>query len=54
MKNYELIEKIEVISSNMVACSGEQDPSGHPKVFMNLIKGKAVSCPYCSKKFFSN
>ena len=52
MKNYGIVEKVNIVSTNRVYCAGDQDPSGHPKVFINLVKGKAVSCPYCGKKFF--
>ena len=40
------------VTSTTVACDGDQDVGGHPRVFVKLDpdthKGK---CPYCSKQF---
>ena len=38
--------------SSTVACDGEKETGGHPRVFIKIDhdSGKAV-CPYCSKVF---
>ena len=53
MEKLGIIEKVGIISSNKTFCGGDDSSTDHPKVFINLVKGKAVSCPYCGKKFFS-
>ena len=36
-----------------VFCDGksDQDPLGHPKVYLEMEDNKHVTCPYCSRKF---
>jgi uncharacterized Zn-finger protein len=37
-----------MVSGDRVSCDGGTDPRlGHPRVYLNLHKGDAVSCPYC-------
>lgn len=39
------------VSETRVACDGGGDPSGHPRVYLNLGKDGSVECPYCGKTF---
>lgn len=37
------------LTGEVIACDGDSDSSGHPKVYLHLdIEGKAI-CPYCDK-----
>jgi uncharacterized Zn-finger protein len=40
-------EVIEV-DTTTVACDGG-GPSGHPRVFLSLVKGGETECPYCDR-----
>ncbi|MCP4923685.1 MAG: zinc-finger domain-containing protein [bacterium] len=43
---------IQKIATKKVACEGQQAPSGHPKIFIDLSDpGKVVACSYCGQKF---
>nr|WP_298685464.1 zinc-finger domain-containing protein [uncultured Dongia sp.] len=41
----------EIVTKTRIACDGGGDPSGHPRVFLNLGKDGHVDCPYCGKHF---
>jgi uncharacterized Zn-finger protein len=43
--------EIKKVSEKKVECAGQQAPSGHPKVFIDLSKDEVASCPYCGQKF---
>ncbi len=43
--------EIQYVTETRVACDGGSDPSGHPRVFLNLGKDGTTECPYCGKKF---
>ena len=44
--------KSEKVSVMKVSCSGTDESSKHPKIYLNIDpKTKQVVCPYCSKKF---
>ena len=42
---------IIVTEEDTVACDGNGDNSGHPRVFLNLEPKGEVYCPYCSRHF---
>lgn len=41
----------QTVTETRIACDGGGDPSGHPRVFLNLGKDGHAECPYCGKKF---
>lgn len=41
----------QTVTETRVACDGGGDPSGHPRVYLNLGKEGHVECPYCGKVF---
>ena len=41
----------QTVTETRVACDGGGDPSGHPRVYLNLGKEGRVECPYCGKTF---
>lgn len=34
-----------------VACDGNTESGGHPKVYLDVSKKGFVVCPYCSRRF---
>ncbi len=46
-----LEEITNVSSSVIVACEGEKDSLGHPKIYLNLEENGIHICPYCSRHF---
>jgi uncharacterized Zn-finger protein len=46
-------QKLEVVivDAGRVACDGDGDPSGHPRVYLNLGERGRVDCPYCGRRF---
>jgi uncharacterized Zn-finger protein len=38
------------VTTDVVACDGEDGSLGHPRVFLHLVDGQVV-CPYCSRLF---
>ncbi len=40
-----------VVDTGTVACDGGSDPSGHPRVFLNLGDDRQVDCPYCGRRY---
>ena len=45
----EPVETLEVTETT-VACDGGNGPLGHPRVFLQLVKGE-VDCPYCGRRY---
>ena len=43
--------EIVTVDSPTVACDGNGDPSGHPRVFLHLGDRGQVDCPYCGRRF---
>lgn len=39
------------VSTDTVACDGNDGVLGHPRVFLDLSKTEFAVCPYCSKKY---
>ena len=39
------------INETVAACDGDDEPHGHPRVFLNLGPDGKVECPYCSRLF---
>jgi len=40
------------VSTTTVACDGDKETGGHPRVFVKLdAETKKATCPYCSKTF---
>ena len=39
------------INETVAACNGDDEPHGHPRVFLNLGPDGKVECPYCSRLF---
>ena len=39
------------IDDDVVGCDGGDEPSGHPKVYLNLEGKREVDCPYCGRRF---
>ena len=44
-------KELQVVSSSNVACDGGGGALGHPKIYLDMGKGKKIVCPYCSKLF---
>ncbi len=38
-------------STRTVACDGDGDPSGHPRVYLRMGDRSQVDCPYCGRRF---
>ncbi|WP_135079753.1 zinc-finger domain-containing protein [Terasakiella sp. SH-1] len=49
MKSEEIIE----VETASVACDGDGEAAGHPRVFLSLKQQESyeVICPYCSKHY---
>lgn len=43
--------EIVTIDAEQVACDGNGDAAGHPRVFLNLGERGRVDCPYCGRRF---
>jgi uncharacterized Zn-finger protein len=39
------------INETVAACNGDDEPHGHPRVFLSLGPDGKVECPYCSRLF---
>ena len=39
------------INETVAACNGDDEPLGHPRVFLSLGPDGKVECPYCSRLF---
>ncbi|MAH78735.1 MAG: zinc-finger domain-containing protein [Rickettsiales bacterium TMED254] len=42
---------LKLIDKDVVACDGRDWSDGHPRVFLDISKGKEVNCPYCSQRY---
>jgi uncharacterized Zn-finger protein len=41
-----------IITEKMVvACAGNDDELGHPRVYLNLAPSGKIECPYCSRLY---
>ena len=47
------IEPPEIVEtdSETVACDGNGNALGHPRVFLSIGKEGFVDCPYCDRRF---
>ncbi|MEE8276594.1 MAG: zinc-finger domain-containing protein [Alphaproteobacteria bacterium] len=47
------MEPVETIlvDARTVACDGDAEPSGHPRVFLNIGDADHVDCPYCGRHY---
>lgn len=43
--------EIITVETTTVGCDGGGGALGHPLVYLNMEKGGAVDCPYCSRRF---
>ena len=43
--------EVILVEADQVACDGNGDPSGHPRVYLNLGERGQVDCPYCGRRF---
>ncbi len=43
-------ETVEV-DTTTVACDGNSNEPGHPRVFLNMEGAGEIQCPYCSRVF---
>jgi NADH dehydrogenase (ubiquinone) Fe-S protein 6 len=39
------------VSSRQVACDGDDDPLGHPRVYLKMDERDYVECGYCDRRF---
>ncbi|MBL9029865.1 MAG: zinc-finger domain-containing protein [Caedimonas sp.] len=39
------------VETPSVVCDGNESPSGHPRVYLDLEKRGEIICPYCSRHF---
>ena len=39
------------IRHKRVKCSGEDDNSNHPLIYLDIKENSVVACPYCGKEF---
>lgn len=39
------------VDKTVVACDGGSGALGHPRVYLNMGKGKQAACPYCDRLF---
>jgi len=42
---------IVFVNSKRVGCSGSDDSSAHPLIYLKLEKQGSVVCPYCNRAF---
>ncbi|MDF1720754.1 MAG: zinc-finger domain-containing protein [Minwuia sp.] len=47
------MEPAEIVETQekRVACDGEEGPSGHPRVFLEMGTKDHIDCPYCGRRF---
>ena len=46
------ISKPIVVDSHHISCSGDDDVTGHPKIYLTINGNKnSINCPYCNKNF---
>jgi uncharacterized Zn-finger protein len=43
--------EVIIVAARTVACDGNADPSGHPRVFLNVGEDGQVDCPYCGRRY---
>ncbi len=39
------------VESGTVACDGGTGSTGHPRVFLDVLKKGEMTCPYCSRHY---
>lgn len=44
---------IQYVRTLIVHCDGNGESGGHPRVFLHLVGGDKVVCPYCSRTFMN-
>ena len=49
MENFGDNEDETLVSNSRVSCDG--GVLGHPKIYLDMGRGKKIVCPYCSKLF---
>lgn len=42
-------DKVEIVTSRRVSCTGGGGALGHPKVFMDMAGDNSVRCKYCDR-----
>lgn len=40
-----------VVTTQKVACDGDEGPLGHPRVYLTMDKSGQVECPYCDRRY---
>ena len=43
--------EIITVTSRRVACDGDGDALGHPRVYLEMGEADFVECPYCDRHF---
>lgn len=44
-------QELIVVDARTVSCDGGDDPSGHPRVYLNMGDDRQVDCPYCGRRY---
>lgn len=40
-----------VVTTQTVACDGDEGPLGHPRVYLTMDASGQVECPYCDRLY---
>lgn len=40
-----------IVDHPVVACDGDGGALGHPRVYLNMVAGGEIECPYCGRRY---
>ncbi len=44
-------QAVITVDKTPIACAGESEISGHPRIYLTADKSGEATCPYCGRRF---